>query len=129
MTTTVQSVRALGICKLAGVRSITLELDLPGSTAVLERILPYLPNYEFSSQIKNENSQRSNRILSNDLHQRLIDDPKHGNDMLPLWLRNELGKDTDIVERSLSVCQTHWPVQNTNASEFSRMVPTILTTR
>ena len=42
MTTTVQSVRALGICKLAGVRSITLELDLPGSTAVLERILPYL---------------------------------------------------------------------------------------
>lgn len=56
----------------------------------------------------------------------LIQDAEHGYDIFVLGLRDELCKDSDVVERALSVGVSHRTVQKVDCSEASRVIPAVL---
>mgnify|MGYP007051645246 CR=1 FL=1 len=67
-------------------------------------------------------SQAAQGILADGGLQRLVEDAEHHNNILPLRLRDELGEDTDVVERALSVGVTHSAIEEVEFASLATVV-------
>jgi len=52
----------------------------------------------------------------------LVHYTKHNDDILPLRLGEELGEDTNVVEHTLSICESHGPSEEVNLTPLARMI-------
>ena len=59
---------------------------------------------------------------------RLIQNSEYGHHILILGLRDEFGKNANIIKRALRIGISHWAVQKVDGANFAGMVPTVLTT-
>ena len=60
---------------------------------------------------------------------RFVDDTEHRNDVPVLRLGDKLGEDTNVIQSTLSIGDTHRSVEVVDGTKPSRVVPTVLTTR
>lgn len=58
-------------------------------------------------------------------HQGLVQNTEHGDDVLPLRLRDEFRDDTNVVEGALSVGETHDTVEEVVLAGLSTMVVSV----
>lgn len=75
------------------------------------------------------NLQSGERILSNGRCLGLVHEPEYGDHILILRLGNEFSDDTNVIEATLRVCVSHWPVKESNGAETTRMIPAVLASR
>lgn len=69
----------------------------------------------------------ANDIDANRTDERLVDDGKHGHDVLVLRLTDEFGEGTDIVERALGIRDAHDSIEEVDRAQLARMVVPVLT--
>lgn len=58
-----------------------------------------------------------------------IDDTKYHDDILVLWLRDELGNDPDVIQGPLCVGVAHGTIEEVDAAAFPGVVPSVLRSR
>ena len=49
--------------------------------------------------------------------ERFVDDPEYGHEVAVLGLGDELREDADVIERALSICETHVAVEEVYGGE------------
>ena len=59
----------------------------------------------------------------------LIRNTEYGDNILVLRLGDELGKNTNVVERPLSIRETHGTIEHVDGAETSRVIPAVLAAR
>ena len=67
-------------------------------------------------------SQRLHLRLTDVVQERLIEHAEHWNDRTPLWLRDELGDDTNVIEQPFRIGKTHDAAQPVHRAKLARMV-------
>lgn len=70
-----------------------------------------------------EHVQRSELILANARDDRFVDDAEHRDDGSPFGLSDELGDDTDVLQSSLSIGETHGTVQEVDLTTCVKILP------
>lgn len=66
-----------------------------------------------------------NNVLPKFIQLRLVDESEHGNDVLVLWLGDELCDGPDNLEGALSVCYAHCAIHPVHCVEHTGVIEPI----
>ena len=71
---------------------------------------------------KNWDAQGCQGIKSNDPDQRFVDETEHRNEVDIFRLADELGNDSNVIDHSLGVGESHRTVQKVEGARLSRVI-------
>ena len=57
---------------------------------------------------------------------RFVHEAENSDHILILRLGNEFSNDTNVIEATLRVCISHWPIEESNGAKTTRVVPAVL---